>query len=159
MLFRSIPVVSSNVTQQSTALKIKQYVFSTPIAATANISAPSFLGNVFGNLTGNLIGSINVTAISANTIQAKYIGNSGASLTGVLQTAAQPYVTSVGTLTSLILSGGIVGTSLQAATIGNSGASITAGNITAGNLTASGSVTAAYLYGNASGVKIGRAHV
>lgn len=46
--------------------------------------------------------------ISAPTVQAGTIGNSGATLTGTLSTAAQTNVTSLGTLTGLAMSGAIV---------------------------------------------------
>jgi hypothetical protein len=91
--------------------------------AFTTITASSTLG-VSG--TANLAGTLN-----AATLQAATIGNSGALLTGTLTTNAQPYVTSLGTLTGLGVSGtanfsGTVNAAtLQAATIGNSGALLT----------------------------------
>jgi hypothetical protein len=60
--------------------------------------------------------------LTGTTINAAAIGNSGATLTGTLQTAAQTNITSLGTLTGLTLSGTLNGTTVQAATIGNAGA-------------------------------------
>jgi hypothetical protein len=60
--------------------------------------------------------------ISASTINAGTIGNSGATLTGTLSTAAQTNITSVGTLTSLNSTGTIAAPTVIAATIGNAGA-------------------------------------
>ena len=53
----------------------------------------TFNGNLSGNVTGNLLGNIT--------------GN----ITGNVLTAAQPNITSVGTLTSLAVAGGVTGTS------------------------------------------------
>ena len=77
-----------------------------------------------GNLTvtGNLIVNGTTTTISntvyetteyvqtidATTVRASTIGNTGATLTGTLNTAAQTNITSVGTLTGLTVSGAIV---------------------------------------------------
>ena len=48
------------------------------------------------------------TTVTATTVNAGTIGNSGATLTGTLSTAAQNNITSVGTLTGLTVSGAIV---------------------------------------------------
>jgi hypothetical protein len=77
-------------------------------------------------------GNVSVT----NNVSATY-------LSGTITTAAQTNITSLGTLTGLTLSGGIVGTDIQVATVGNLGTLYT-GNIataiqpniiTLGNLT------------------------
>ena len=59
----------------------------TGISNAGVITATTFSGNLTGNVTGNVTGNIN--------------GN----LTGTLQTAAQPNITSLGTLSSLNVSG------------------------------------------------------
>ena len=121
------------------------------ITATGNVTAPNFIGNVVGNFSGNLsvngsntqvifndsglananagftfdktTGLVSVTGnITANNI-------SGTLVTGTLTTAAQPNITSTGTLASLSVTGN--------ANIGNFGTAglITAvGNITGGNI-------------------------
>jgi hypothetical protein len=48
------------------------------------------------------------TTVTATTVNAGTIGNSGATLTGTLSTSAQNNITSVGTLTGLTVSGAIV---------------------------------------------------
>ena len=78
---------------------------------TANASV---LGNTFAGI-----------AVYANTI-----GNTGATLVGAIGTNAQPYITSVGTLTSLAVSGAVTantftGVAVYAGTIGNTGATLT----------------------------------
>ena len=99
------------------------------LTVTGNVTAPYFIGNITGAVTGNIIG--NVT------------GN----ITGTLLTSSQPYITSVGTLTSLAVTGnvsagnvsGTQGTfvTLLGNLIGNT-TGIHTGNVT-GNVT--GSVT------------------
>jgi hypothetical protein len=64
----------------------------------------TFSGNVYvGNLIAN--GSSNNGNVYASYVNAGTIGNSGASLTGTLTTAAQNTITSVGTLTGLQVNG------------------------------------------------------
>ena len=79
-----------------------------------NDTANVFTGTVYGTVkTGAMFLANTGTALTvsdtivAKTVNAGTIGNSGATLTGTLSTAAQPNITSVGTLTSLA-----VGTSL-----------------------------------------------
>ena len=55
---------------------------------------------IYGNLTIDTWANIG-TIVQAATINAATIGNSGATLTGTLSTAAQTNITSLGTLTSL----------------------------------------------------------
>ena len=89
------------------------------VNGTANVVTITGTGiNVAGtlNATGNIIG---VNASLGNTVTANYF-------TGVLTTAAQPNITSVGTLTSLAVTG----------------------NTTTGNLTGANLVSANYITGN-----------
>jgi Chaperone of endosialidase len=63
-----------------------------------------YTGNVYvTNLIAN--GASNNGQISATTVTAGTIGNSGATLTGTVSTAVQPNITGVGTLTALNVSG------------------------------------------------------
>jgi hypothetical protein len=82
---------------------------------SANIVATSqFYGNLLGNVSGNIIGNITgTTAAFAN-------------ISGNVLTASQPFITSLGNLTSLIVLGNI--------TSGNVSANIFTGNV-AGNIT------------------------
>ena len=77
----------------------------------ASVVQGTFTGNVTGNLTGNVTGNVS--------------GN----LTGTVLTAAQANITSVGTLTSLAVTGGITG------------ASFTGGVVTSSITTTSGDLT------------------
>ena len=118
------------------------------VANTAVVSSTSTFTNA--NVTGNLyVGNLDVAGttifrntevvttteyvatINATNLYASTIGNTGATLTGTLNTAAQPNITSVGPLTSLAVSSGgitsvgsIVTGTLNAGTIGNVGAAV-----------------------------------
>ena len=131
-----------------------------------NLSAGSGFISTSGNVTGgNVIygtgvvsgtGTVSAATVNAATIgntgaaftgasiSAATIGNSGATLTGTLQTAAQTNITSVGTLSSLAVTGTVSAATVNAATIGNAsavlnGATVSAtGNVTGGNIIATG---------------------
>ena len=60
-------------------------------------------------------GNFNAAAITGSTVSAGTIGNSGALLTGTITTNAQPYITSVGILTGLIVNGTLGATTLNGA--------------------------------------------
>lgn len=97
-----------------------------------------------GNITGGNLITAGLLSVTGNITG----GNvSGTLLTGTLATAAQPNITSVGTLSSLTVSGNIV-TGGGATTINSS--IVTTGNITGGNLTTGGllSVTGNITGGN-----------
>lgn len=83
--------------------------------AYGNANVATFMANFGSNVittSGAITGgagsftTVNASSgLTASTVQAGTIGNTGATLTGTLSTAAQPNVTSVGTLTSLSVSG------------------------------------------------------
>jgi hypothetical protein len=119
------------------------------ITATGNVSGGNLTtggavvatGNgTFGNITttgtgGNIYGANN---ISANTF------------TGVLTTNAQPNITSIGTLTSLIVSGNITSGNVYANS-GTIGASLLTGTLTTSaqpNITSTGTLTSLSVTGN-----------
>jgi hypothetical protein len=92
--------------------------------STGNLTATGHVGNHWGAVaatTANVSSTLSVTGtsaftgatnhaggITASTVSAGTIGNSGATLTGTLSTAAQPNITSVGTLTSLTATGSVL---------------------------------------------------
>jgi hypothetical protein len=113
---------------------------------------------------GILTGLTTTGTIIASTLNAATIGNSGATLTGTLSTAAQTNITSVGTLTSLNVgavtsSGTIIASTVQAATIGNTNAVLTGStgtftswaNIT-GTATSTSTTTGALVVGGGVGI-------
>ena len=104
-------------------------------ATTANaVAGANVTGAVAFATTANAVAGANVTGTVANATFATSAGTAG-----TVTTAAQPNITSVGTLTSLSVSGALTSTQLTA------GANTTAGNIT-GNwtLTAGSRLTATY---------------
>ena len=73
------------------------------IGATATRFANVWTKNLYGNLTST---SATVTGqLTASTINSPFIGNSGAQITGTLQTPIQSNLTGVGTLANLNVSG------------------------------------------------------
>ena len=90
---------------------------------TANTFYGNTVGNVTGNITGNVTGKVignisgttgtftsNVTAGNVATVDGTFSGN----VYGNIGTSAQPYITSVGTLTGLTVSGGVQASSVTA---------------------------------------------
>jgi hypothetical protein len=141
------------------------------IITTGNVTANWFFGNIDGN---NIQGNINVSgdiATTANVLADKVFASAitGATITGPLTTAAQPNITSVGTLTSLAVAGGITSTSLTSSgaiigstltgslttaaqpsitSVGTLTSLAVAGGITSASLTSTGAITGATLTGS-----------
>ena len=90
------------------------------ISTIANVYASNFVGNVTGNVVGNISGS---TATFAN-------------IYGNIATSSQPYITSVGILNNLVVSGQVTANVLFA----NSYTGSFSGNVS-GNITGNGSFT------------------
>jgi hypothetical protein len=107
----------------------------TAITQVGTLTSLSVTGNInSGNLTtGTVSASGNITA-----------GNvSAASVTGTIATAAQPTITSLGTLTSLSVSGNITGGNISVGT-----RTVTLGNIVNANANAVGNIGSATGYFN-----------
>jgi hypothetical protein len=122
------------------------------VAANGNVTI-SVAGNsavaVFTGTGANINGYANVTAnLSAGNITATDI--SGTTLGGTLTTAAQPNITSVGTLSSLAVSGTITGGNIFANS-GTVGANLLTGTLTTAsqpNVTSVGSLTSLTIAAN-----------
>jgi hypothetical protein len=104
------------------------------------ISSPTTLITI--DSSGNLLAGSNASATLGNSTlwwSSIYAAN----YYGTIATAAQPSITSLGTLTGLTLSGTLTGTTVNAATIGNSGATLTGTLSTAAqpNVTSLGTLT------------------
>jgi hypothetical protein len=111
------------------------------VGITGNVYAGAFYGAATG-LTS--IPGANVTGTVANATYATSAGSATSATTaGTVTTAAQPNITSVGTLSSLSVSGAITGGSLSVST-GN----ITAGNIVNGGANGVGNIGSATTYFN-----------
>jgi len=104
---------------------------SNTVVTTGNVTAGNFIGEVTGNVSGS-----SATATSATTA-------------GTVTTAAQANITSVGTLTSVIVTGNVAGGNIttagavEATGLLSSGTTITAiGNVVGGNITTAGVIAA-----------------
>jgi hypothetical protein len=105
-----------------------------------NTQVASYLTTYQGALTANNFTGV---AVYANTI-----GNTSSTHVGLIGTNAQPYITSVGTLSSLTATGAVqgnthTGVAVYAGTIGNTGATLTGTLSTAAqtNITSIGTLT------------------
>jgi Chaperone of endosialidase len=99
-------IVSGTQTAYNTTSGAFQVVGGVGIGGNIIVGGPNsvYTGNVYiANLIAN--GSTNNGQISAATITGGVIGNSGATLTGTISQASQTNITTLGTLTSLAVSG------------------------------------------------------
>ena len=71
-------------------------ITGTNVTATSTMTAATVNANTIGNTGATII---------AGTVSAGTVGNTGTTLVGTLTTAAQPNITSVGNLTSLVVNG------------------------------------------------------
>lgn len=95
-------------------------IFVGNIIANGNGNTGTLLSsNVYAANIGNVGTTFTGTTALLSTISAGTIGNTGAILNGTLSAAIQPNVTSLGTLTSLAVSGSITPTSNNSITLGN----------------------------------------
>jgi hypothetical protein len=130
------PFTSSNYGNTQVAA----YLVANPQAGTySNANVASYLPTYAGNIVSNIITANNITSygyVSTNSVYAATIGNTGATLTGTLSTAAQTNITSVGTLTALTVTGNITAGNINATQYGNTvGTTATYSSVvTAGNI-------------------------
>jgi hypothetical protein len=124
---------------------------------SATVTAQTYYGNLVGNttgtMTGNVVGNItgtngsfsgNLTTSNVYTINGSFTGN----IYGNVGTLVQPYITSVGNLTSLSVIGPATMSSASATTFYGNASGTTAtytGNVSVGNLTIGGTTTLATL--------------
>ena len=111
----------------------KEITYGNVISVAGNITGSYFIGN--GSLLSSITGA-NVTGQVSNALVA-----------GTVYTAAQPNITSVGTLTSLSSSGNIDGGNLNAVRLSLSGNVVSAINSTA-NIITTGNIRAGNLIGS-----------
>jgi len=132
-------------------------------AGYSNADVANYLAS--GSLTSNIIttgnvsgGNVLTTGIITATGNISGGNLSGTLVTGTLTTAAQPNITSVGTLTSLSVTGNISGGNLSGTLVTGTLTTAAQPNITSvgtltslnvtGNVTSSGNVSGNYLLGN-----------
>jgi hypothetical protein len=110
------------------------------VLATANVTAPQLISNI---ATGTAPFIVTSTTQVANLSVATAGSATTASTAGTVTTAAQPNITSVGTLTSLTVTGNIIGGNVYA----NTG-TVGAGNVLTTTLTTGANTTAGSIIGN-----------
>lgn len=99
-------------------------VTATTVTATTHI----------GNFSGNLIGNVSATSVAATTISAAGV-NASSGYTGTVLTAAQPNITSLGTLTGVTITGLGTYNGSELATVGGSASFSSINNTPIGNVT------------------------
>jgi hypothetical protein len=116
-----------------------------------NIVAETITANVIGAVTGNLTGNVfgNLIGNSYGNSTGTHIGNVTGNLTGAVLTAAQPAITSVGTLSTLSVTGNITtsayffGDGSQLTGISSTGSFIANGTSNVSIASTNGNITAA----------------
>jgi hypothetical protein len=117
----------------NSASRIRGTVSDAGLSMVGNVTANNLVGNTVSATTVSATGNVNAANVAATTITATNLV--GTNITGTLQTAAQNNITSLGTLTSLSVTGTV--TSGNIATAGNVSAT---GNVTGGNLVTSSTI-------------------
>ena len=117
---------------------------SNSISTTGNVTASYLIGN------GALLTSITGANVSGTVANATYAFTANtATYANIVMDAAQPNITSVGTLTSLSVSGNATAGNLLTPGVVSATGNATAGNLlTAGVVSATGNVTGAWVIGN-----------
>ena len=130
------------VNQNATNGNIGTLVATTGFSAANAVITGGSINNVTVGATTHTTGRF--TTVTATTVNAGTIGNSGATLTGTLNTAAQTGITSVGTLTGLTVTGTTALAGTTASTL-----NATSGNTTTGYFgslnTANAVITGGYI--------------
>ena len=144
----SLPLVANGGVNANGALS-----GATTGSFSGNVTASYFIGNgsSLSQLTGaNVTGTVAsaTVAASANSVAGANVSGqvANALVAGTVYTSAQPNITSVGTLTTLAVTGNITGGNIT-----TGGVVSATGNITGGNITTSGVVSAT---GNITGSNI-----
>jgi hypothetical protein len=139
--------ISGNNTSKTVTIDVTGISLNSISNGTSNVNVISSGGNV----TVGVGGTSNVAEFSTSGLRvtglASVTGNiiggnlSGTSIAGTLTTAAQPNITSVGTLSSVSVTGNVQGGNVRTVGLISATGNITGGNVSATNLT--GSLTTA----------------
>ena len=127
------------------------------ITSVGTLTSLSVSGNIDGaNINGNGSGLSSITGANVTGTVAAATTATSATTAGTVTTAAQPSITSVGTLTSLSVTGTITGGNLATGGTASATGNITGGNISTGGLiTATGNITGGNLTGVSGSVATG----
>ena len=143
---------SVNVDNLTTAISGGNVVVKTSAQLTTpNIGAATGTSLVAtGNVSGGNLTTVGIITATGNILGGNVYANAGtigaSLLTGTLTTAAQPNITSVGTLTSLTVTG-----NTSSGNLSTGGTVSATGNVSGGNITTAGVVDAT---GNVSGANL-----
>ena len=143
---------SVNVDNLTTAISGGNVVVKTSAQLTTpNIGAATGTSlTATGNVAGGNLTTVGIITATGNILGGNVYANAGtigaSLLTGTLTTAAQPNVTSVGTLTSLTVTG-----NTSSGNLSTGGTVSATGNVSGGNITTAGVVDAT---GNVSGANL-----
>jgi hypothetical protein len=134
------------------------------VTASGNVIGANLVTTGIANITGNVNGGNLVTAGQVSATGNITGGNiSGTLLTGTLTTAAQPNVTSTGTLASLSVTGNVTGGNITTGGLVSATGNITGGNISGTlltgtlttaaqpNITSTGTLASLSVTGNVTG--------
>jgi hypothetical protein len=131
----------------------------TSLSVTGNITGTNVNGNYFGN--GAAISSITGANVTGAVANATYATSSGTSvIAGTVTTNAQPNITSVGSLSSLIVSGNINAGNISAPS-GTVTGNLLTGTLTSAsqpNITSVGTLSSLSVTGNITGTNINGNH-
>ena len=108
--------VGTSYANISTPQDIRTSASPSFVSITANVTG-NLTGNVTGNLTGNVTGNLTGN-VTGNVVATTLSGN----VTGTILTAAQPNITSLGTVTGLTVSGAVVPNANASVTLGSTSA-------------------------------------
>ena len=142
-----------------------EFAFGSNVSVTSEVVTFNSLGNVRASyFIGDGSQLTGITATSGNANYANFAGNAfsvtgsnvsgqvgNALVAGTVYTNAQPNITSVGTLTSLAVTGNITAGNVTGANLISANILTASGNITGGNANLGNAVTANYFVGNLYG--------
>lgn len=146
-----IPVVASSTTSQISGANLKTYFSS----VTGNITGGNINTGGVVSATGSVTGSqfngsgAGLSSIPGANVLGAVANATYATNSGTVTTAAQGNITSVGTLTSLGVTGNITGGNINVAGMSLSGNVVSAINTTA-NITTTANISGSYVLGNGS---------
>ena len=136
----NVAAASSNISYPTFAYAniTGDYPLQSNTAFSANFANGAFIATTFvGNISSSNITSSGGNITGANLVSANYV-------TGTLTTAAQPNITSVGTLTTVNVSG-----NANVGNLGTTGLITATGNVSGGNITTTGQLVSTVATGTA----------
>ena len=129
---QSTAATASTLVQRDGSAGITAAAITGTTVTAGTVSATTLTGGFSGNLTGN----VSATTVSATTVSAAGV-TASSGFSGAVLTAAQPNITSLGTLTGITISGYGTYNGSELATVGGSASFSSINSTPIGNATAS----------------------